>query len=59
MSKVNTKTCTAKASKRCYGEDHLWKAEANVDSGVESTKPTLKVLREEIIGGKVYTVMSI
>ena len=59
MSKVNTKTCTAKASKRCYGEDHLWKAEANVDSVVQSTKPTLKVLREEIIGGKVYTVMSI
>ena len=59
MSKVNTKTCPAKASKRCYGEDHLWKAEANVDSVVESTKPTLKVLREEIIGGKVYTVMSI
>ena len=59
MSKVNTKTCTAKASKRCYGEDPLWKAEANVDSVVESTKPTLKVLREEIIGGKVYTVMSI
>ena len=59
MSKVNTKTCTAKASKRCYGEDHLWKAEANVDSVVEPTKPTLKVLREEIIGGKVYTVMSI
>ena len=59
MSKVNTKTCTAKASKRCYGEDHLWTAEANVDSVVESTKPTLKVLREEIIGGKVYTVMSI
>ena len=59
MSKVNTKTCTAKASKRVYGEDHLWTAEANVDSVVESTKPTLKVLREEIIGGKVYTVMSI
>ena len=59
MSKVNTKTCTAKAAKRVYGEDHLWKAEANVDSTVESTKPTLKVLREEIIGGKVYTVMSI
>ena len=59
MSKVNTKTCTAKAAKRCYDEDHLWKAEANVDSVVQSTKPTLKVLREEIIGGKVYTVMSI
>ena len=59
MSKVNTKTCTAKAAKRVYGEDHLWKAEANVDSVVQSTKPTLKVLREEIIGGKVYTVMSI
>ena len=59
MSKVNTKPCTAKASKRVYGEDHLWTAEANVDSVVQSTKPTLKVLREEIIGGKVYTVMSI
>ncbi len=59
MSKVNTKTCTAKATKRVYGEDHLWKAEANVDSTVESTKPMLKVLREEIIGGKVYRVLSI
>lgn len=59
MSKVNTKTCTAKASKRVYGEDHLWTAEANVDSVVQSSKPTLKVLREETIGGKVYTVMSI
>ena len=59
MSKVNTKTCTAKASKRVYGEDHLWKAESNVDSTVESTKPTLKVIREEIIGGKVYKVLSI
>ena len=59
MSKVNTKICTAKASKRVYGEDHLWKAEANVDSTVQSTKPTLKVLREEIIGGKVYKVLSI
>ena len=59
MRKVNTKTCTAKASKRVYGEDHLWKAEANVDSAVESSKPTLKLLREEVIGGKVYKVLSI
>ena len=59
MSKINTKTATAKAPKRCYDEDHLWTAEANVDSVIETTKPTLKVLREEIIGGKVYKVLSI
>ena len=59
MSKIKTKTCTAKASKRVYGEEHLWTAEANVDSVVQSTKPTLKVLREEVIGGKVYKVLSI
>ena len=58
MSKVNTKTCTAKAPKRTYQEDHLWKAEANVDSALETSKPTLKVIREEIIGGKVYKVLS-
>ena len=59
MSKLNTKTATAKAPKRVYAEDHLWKAEANVDSTVETSKPTLKVIREEIIGGKVYEVLSI
>ena len=54
--------CKVKESKKIFNgscEDHLWKAEANVDSTVESTRPTLKVVREEIIGGKVYKVLSI
>ena len=42
-----------------YDDTHLWKAEANVDSEIKSTKPTLKVVREEVINGKVYKVMSI
>jgi len=53
--------CKVKESKKIFNgscEDHLWKAEANVDSTVESTRPTLKVVREEIIGGKVYKVLS-
>ena len=59
MSKLNTKVATAKVGKRTYDEDHLWQAEANVDSVRERTKPTLKVIREEIIDGKVYKVLSI
>ena len=55
---MNTSIATAKAPKRTYDEDHLWKAEANVDSVVEKTRPTLKVIREVEIGGKVYKVLS-
>ena len=57
MSKLNTKTVTAKAPKRVYDEDPLWKAEANVDSTVETTRPTLKVMKEVEIDGKVYKVL--
>ena len=59
MSKLNTSIATAKVGKRTYDEDHLWKAEANVDSVVETTRPTLTVIREEIIGGKTYKVLQI
>ena len=59
MKKINTKTMTFKTPKRVYDDTHLWKAEANVDSEIKSTKPTLKVVREEVINGKVYKVMSI
>ena len=58
MSKLNTKVATGKAPKRCYDEDHLWKAEANVDSTVETTRPTLKVMKEVEIDGKVYKVLT-
>ena len=59
MSKLNTSIATAKTGKRTYDEDHLWKAEANVDSVIETTRPTLKVTKEVTIGGKVYRVLSI
>ena len=59
MSKLNTSIATAKAPKRCFQEGHLFAAEANVDSVIETTKPTLKVIREEIIGGKTYKVLKI
>ena len=59
MKKCNTKYVTGKTPKKVYDNTHLWTAEANVDSTVESTKPTLKVVREEVINGKVYKVMSI
>ena len=58
MSKLNTKVATAKVGKRTYDEDHLWQAEANVDNTVEKSRPTLKVIREVEIGGKVYKVLS-
>ena len=61
VSKNPYRFCRVKESKKVFNgscEDHLWKAEANVDSVIETTKPTLKVLREEIIGGKVYKVLS-
>ena len=62
MSKNPYRYCKVKESKKIFNgscEDHLWKAEANVDSEIKSTKPTLKVVREEVINGKVYKVMSI
>ena len=37
-----------------------WEAEANVDNGgFETTRNTVKVLREEVIDGKRYKVLSI
>ena len=36
-----------------------WEAEANVDSGFVTTRYTHKVLREEVIDGKRYKVLSI
>ena len=37
-----------------------WEAEANVDNGgFETTRYTHKVLREEVIDGKRYKVLSI
>ena len=37
-----------------------WEAEANVDNGgFETTRNTHKVLREEVIDGKTYKVLSI
>ena len=56
---MNTSIATAKVGKRTYDEDHLWKAEANVDSVIETTRPTLKVTKEVTIGDKVYRVLSI
>ena len=56
---MNTKYVTGKTPKKVYDNTHLWTAEANVDSTVESTKPTLKVVREEVINCKVYKVLSI
>ena len=58
MKKINTKYVTGKTPKKVYGDDRLWTAEANVDSNIESTKPAFKVVREEIINGKVYKVLS-
>ena len=55
---MNTKYVTGKTAKKVYDHDHLWTAEAIVDSTVESTKPAFKVVREEVIGGKVYKVLS-
>ena len=54
--------CKVKESKKIFNgscEDHLWKAEANVDTNIVVSRPTLKVLREEVINGKVYKVLSI
>ena len=36
-----------------------WEAEANVDSEFVTTRYTHKVLREEVIAGKRYKVLSI
>ena len=58
MKKCNTKYVIGKTAKKVYDHDHLWTAEAIVDSTVASTKPAFKVVREEIIGGKVYKVLS-
>ena len=58
MKKCNTKYVIGNTAKKVYDHDHLWTAEANVDSTVASTKPAFKVVREEIIGGKVYKVLS-
>ena len=54
--------CRVKEAKKVFNgssEDHLWKAEANVDTNIVVSRPTLKVLREEVINGKVYKVLSI
>ena len=39
--------------------EKMWTAEANVDSGVVSTRSTVTVVREEVINGKTYRVISI
>ncbi len=37
----------------------LTQQESNVEMGITSTKGTVKVLREEIINGKKYLVLSV
>jgi len=37
----------------------LTQQEANVEMGITSTRGTVKVLREEIINGKKYLVLSV
>jgi len=36
-----------------------WEAEANVESGYETSRNTHRVLRVEVIDGKTYKVLSI
>ena len=38
--------------------NRMWEAEANVDNKVVQTAGTMKVLREEVIDGKRYKVLS-
>ena len=58
MNNPKTQYMRVKTPKKDYNET-LWTAEANVDFGIVSTRPTVTVVREEVINGKTYKVISI
>ena len=47
-----------KQSKKDYN-NKLFTAEANVDMGIESTRPTVEVKSVEIIDGKKFLVLKV
>ena len=51
--------CKVKETKSVSPLNREFTAEANVDNGIESTRSTLKVLREEVINGKRYKVLTV
>ena len=51
--------CRVKETKSVSPSNKLFTAEANVDSGIESSRPTLRVVREEVINGKRYKVLTV
>ena len=51
--------CKVKETKSVSPLNRVFTAEANVDNGIESTRSTLRVVREEVINGKRYKVLTV
>ena len=51
--------CKIKETKNVSPMDREFTAEANVDNGIESSRSTLRVVREEVINGKRYKVLTV
>ena len=51
--------CRVKETKSVSPVNREFTAEANVDNGIESTRSTLRVVREEVINGKRYKVLTV
>jgi len=51
--------CRVKETKLVSPVNREFTAEANVDNGIESSRSTLRVVREEVINGKRYKVLTV
>ena len=51
--------CRVKETKSVSPVNREFTAEANVDNGIESSRYTLRVVREEVINGKRYKVLTV
>ena len=48
-----------KQTKKVFGSSTMFTAEANVDMGIESTRPKVEVKSVEIIDGKKFLVLKV
>ena len=51
--------CRVKETKSVSPVNREFTAEANVDNGIESTRSTLREVRQEVINGKRYKVLTV
>ncbi|MDP7368776.1 MAG: hypothetical protein QGH83_16150 [Candidatus Pacebacteria bacterium] len=58
-SKNPYRYCRVKETKSVSPVNREFTAEANVDNGIESSRSTLRVVREEVINGKRYKVLTV